>query len=309
VACLAAVAFATAACTPSTDSDDLDRTFSAQMASSWHWVGDPQRVQIGLLASDADGVHRVSGGTIDLAFAYLGTDGGAEPVAGPTATADYIPVPGSPTADDGPGLAVGANGVYEAEDVVFGQPGFWQVTVTATIDGLGRQLVTNLGVTEESPIPAPGDRALETENLTMDSKGVPDGAIDSMAANGGEIPDPELHEWTIARAVEQGRPALVLFGTPAFCQSIFCGPEVQELQRFAAEYPDRAVYIHVEIWNDYDGQAVNEAAADWLLRGGDMTEPWLYLIGADGVIADRWGSLFDPDEVEAALEALPPMSA
>ena len=308
MACLAAVAFATAACTRSTDGDDLGRTFSAQMASSWHWVGDPQRVQIGLLASDADGLHRVSGGTIDLAFAYLGTDGGAEPVTGPAATAEYIPVPGSPTAENGPGLAVGANGVYEAEDVVFDQPGFWQVTVTASIDGLGRQLVTNLAVTEESPIPAPGDRALKTENLTMDSK-VPDGAIDSMAANGGEIPDPELHEWTIARAIEEGRPALALFGTPAFCQSIFCGPEMQELQRFAAEYPDRAVYIHVEIWNDYERQAVNEAAADWLLRGQDMTEPWLYLIGADGVIVDRWGSLFDPEEVAAALEALPPMAS
>jgi hypothetical protein len=310
LACLAAtaIAFATAACTTSTDGDDLDLSFSAQMASSWHWAGDPQRVQVGLLASDADGVRIVSGGTIDLAFAYLGTDGGADPVAGPTATAEYIPVPGSATAGDGPALTTGANGVYEAEDVVFDEPGLWQITVTASVDGVGRQLTTNLGVTEESPIPAPGDRALKTENLTLDSKGVPDEAIDSIAANGGEIPDPELHEWTIARAIEEGRPALVLFGTPAFCTSRFCGPEMEELQRFASEYPDRAVYIHVEIWKDNEAQVVNRAAADWLLRG-DMTEPWLYLIGPDGVIVDRWGSLFDSDEVAAALEALPPMSS
>ena len=44
---------------------------------------------------------------------------------------------------------------------------------------------------------------------------------------------------------------------------------------------------------------MNEGAADWLLRElpdgtPEMTEPWLYLIGADGVIADRWGPLFDP---------------
>ena len=39
-----------------------------------------------------------------------------------------------------------------------------------------------------------------------------------------------------------------------------------------------------------------------------MTEPWLYLIGPDGVIADRWGPLFDPEQVAAALDALPPMS-
>jgi hypothetical protein len=310
--CLAAVAFTTAACTRSTNTDDLERTFSAQMASSWHWVGEPQRIQIGILASDTDGVRPVSGGTIDLAFAYRGSDGGAEPAAGPTATAEFIQVPGSADPGDTPGFTTGANGVYEAEGVVFDQPGAWQVTVTATVDGVGRQLATNLGVTEESPIPAPGDRAPKTENLTLDSKGVADGAIDSMAANGGEIQDPELHEWTIARAIEADRPALVLFGTPAFCTSNFCGPEMQEVQRLAREYPDRAVYIHVEIWHRYEPpeiQEINEAAAEWLLRGQDMTEPWLYLIGADGVIVDRWGSLFDPEEVATALEALPPMSS
>jgi hypothetical protein len=57
---------------------------------------------------------------------------------------------------------------------------------------------------------------------------------------------------------------------------------------------------------------VNRAAADWLLRklpdgSQDMTEPWLFLIGPDGIVADRWGPLFDTSEVTAALDALPPM--
>jgi hypothetical protein len=129
------------------------------------------------------------------------------------------------------------------------------------------------------------------------------------------VPDPELHEVTIADAIAQGRPALVLFGTPAYCESRFCGPEVTVLQELAADHSDRAVYIHVEIWKEYrppEVQVINRGAADWLLRGTQdspqMTEPWLYLIAADGTIADRWGPLFDVDEVSAALEALPPMS-
>ena len=77
---------------------------------------------------------------------------------------------------------------------------------------------------------------LRTETLTMDSK-VRKGAIDSMADGSGEIPDPELHEWSIADAIDQGRPALVLFGTPAYCESQFCGPEVTELQRLARRVP------------------------------------------------------------------------
>ena len=56
---------------------------------------------------------------------------------------------------------------------------------------------------------------------------------------------------------------------------------------------------------------INRGAADWLLweradGTPEMTEPWLYLIGPDGVIADRWGPLFDSGEVASALETLPP---
>ena len=49
--------------------------------------------------------------------------------------------------------------------------------------------------------------ALATETLTNDSN-VRIGAIDSMADGEGEVPDPELHEITIADAIAQGaRPS------------------------------------------------------------------------------------------------------
>jgi hypothetical protein len=278
-------------------------------------VGDPQRVEIGIFGSSGEGVQIVTGGSIDLSFDYLGSDGSGDPAAGPTATADFIPVPGSGPAGGAPTLSTG-NGVYEADGVVFDQAGLWRVTVTADIDGVGRRLEATLPVAEKSAIPAPGDPAPRTENLTIDSD-VRKGAIDSRADGGGEIPDPELHRWTVADAIDRGRPALVLIGTPAYCTSRFCGPEVDELARLSEAFPDRAIYIHIEVWKEYkppDVQIVNQAAADWLLRElpdgtPEMTEPWLYLIGADGIIVDRWGSLFDPAEVEAALEALPPMAA
>jgi hypothetical protein len=307
----------TAGCTgsPEKGGDELDATFSAQMASSWHWVQDPQRVQVGIFGSDGEGVRVVTGGAIELSFEYLGADGSGEPAAGPSATADFIPVPGSEPPGDLPTLSAG-NGVYEAEGVVFDQAGLWRVTVTAEIDGVGRQLTASIPVAEESAIPAPGDPAPRTENLTIDSN-VRKGAIDSRADGGAEIPDPDLHRWTVADAIDEGRPALVLIGTPAYCTSRLCGPEVDELQRLADSYPDRAVYIHIEVWKEYrppEVQIINEGAADWLLRElpdgtPEMTEPWLYLIGADGIIIDRWGSLFDTAEVAAALEALPPMEA
>lgn len=293
---------------------NVDTSYAVEMASTWHYAGAPQRVQVGILASDANGIRPVTQGAIDLEFSYLGADGSGEPSAGPTATATYIPVPGTDASGDVPAIVTGANGIYEADAVSFDDAGLWRTTLSIEIAGVPRRLTTDFRVDAESGIPAPGMPAPKTETLALDSKNVEDESVDSMAAGGNPIPDPELHEWTIGAAIEQRRPALVLFGTPAFCTSRFCGPEVTEIQRLAVDHPDRAVYIHVEIWKDYDAQTVNKGAAEWLLRElpdgtPQMTEPWLYLIGSDGVIADRWGPLFDSADVAAALEALPPMEA
>ena len=308
------LATAAVSCSGGKDNENPGTSFSAQMASTWHYAGAPQRVEVGIVASDADGRHFVTQGTVEIAFSYLGTDGSGEPAAGPMATARYVPVPGTDASGDAPTITSGARGVYQADDVTFDQEGVWRATLSFDIDGVARDLTADFPVAQESQIPAPGMRAPKTENLTIASKGVRKGTIDSMADAGGKIPDPELHRWTIADAIAQRRPALVLFGTPAYCESQFCGPEVTELQRLAAEHPDRAVFIHIEIWKDYNAQpqVVNKGAADWLLRklpdgSQEMTEPWLFLIGSDGVIADRWGPLFDTAEVAAALEALPPM--
>ena len=108
-------------------------------------------------------------------------------------------------------------------------------------------------------LPAPGDDAFRTKNLTMDSKDVEPIAIDSRAQDDEPVPDPELHQRTIAEAVEQHRPALVLFSTPVYCVSQFCGPDVEALAQLQLPITRiGAVFIHIEIWNDFPERVVNE---------------------------------------------------
>lgn len=316
VAFLLAISLVLAACgsdgeTPSEPTGEpmqQDGQLSAAMATSDLYVRAPQRVSAGLILPDN---RLVSFGSVDFAFSYVGTaQEPADPQPGPSAVAVYVPTPGTP---EGSGAAVAtlpseARGVYQAEDVTFDRPGFWQLDVTADVQGLGvRRARKTFAVLEDAAYPAPGEPALETENLTMDSADAPLGAIDSRAVNEGDVPDPELHEWTIARALEEGRPAVVVFSTPVYCVSQFCGPVTDVVQDLADRYSDRAVFIHVEIWRDFDGQVLNRAAADWLFRDDNLTEPWLYLIDGDGTIVDRWATLFRQDEVVARLEALPRM--
>lgn len=296
------------AATGSPSTTPTGQQMAAIVATPDLYVGGPQRVSTGLVWADN---RLVSFGTVGFSFSYLGTsEAPSTPKPGPTATATFLPTPGMPAEGSGPKLTQPseARGIYEAQGVTFDVPGFWQVMVTADVQGQGTQRsVASFAVNEEPSLPAPGQPALRTENLTMASKDAPPAAIDSRYATEGRIPDPYLHRWTIARAVAEGKPALVIFATPVYCVSQFCGPETEVVQGLAKKYADRAVFIHVEIWRDFQDQVINEGAADWLYRQNNLTEPWLYLIGADGTIVDRWSSLFSTQEVEQELQRLPPM--
>ena len=282
-------------------------TLAASVASTDLASGSPQRFSLGIFSNDAEGVKLLTFGQVTFRFTFLGdgsTGSGAVPeVTGTYLSAFGMPQGGSTQAFSAPSEA---RGIYQAEGVVFDQVGVWQVDVTAEIPGSGAQTLTAaFPVAERHALPAPGDRALHTENLTMDSTGAPASAIDSRALDGADVPDPELHDTTIAAALDAHRPIVVIFATPTFCVSLMCGPEVDSVADLAERYGDRAVFIHVEIWRNAAEQVINKAAADWLLRSGNLTEPWVYMIGSDGIITDRWGPLFDQDEIAGELAQLP----
>ena len=282
----------------------------AIMATTDLYVGAPQRVAVGLPLDDG---RLVSFGSVEFSFSFLGTKSSpATPAPGAPVTARYVATPGTPAGGTEVSITQPSQGrgVYEADNVRFDRAGYWQVAVTAAVAGGERRATAAFPVAEHPALPAPGQPALRTDNLTIRSKDAPEAAIDSRAVTDGTIPDPELHEWTIAEALRRHRPILVVFATPVYCVSQFCGPVTDAVDALSKRYADRAVFIHVEIWRDYNAQppVINKAAADWLmLPNGDLTEPWLYLIGSNGTILDRWSSLFDPTEVARELDHLPPM--
>ncbi|HEX5879295.1 MAG TPA: hypothetical protein VF468_13420, partial [Actinomycetota bacterium] len=216
----------------------------------------------------------------------------------PTIFADgrNLPTPGSP--EDGPGSrptivsAAEGRGVYAAP-VAFDRAGWWQVAAVVDLKDSGVTKATaQFQVLADHRLPAVGDQAPETRNLTMSSAGAPQAAIDSRAATTGEIPDPKLHRTTVAEAVAAGRPALVVFSSPAFRQSRFSGDLTEMVADLAGEHGDRAAFIHVELWRDFPKRELNDAAAAWLRRsGGVVTAPWVFVVGRDGRIAARFDNV------------------
>lgn len=118
------------------------------------------------------------------------------------------------------------------------------------------------------------------------------------------MPDRSLHETTVLESIKRGEPALVVVSTPVYCVSRFCGPITDMIEDLAADQPRSINFIHIEVWRDFQGQVVNRAAADWVYRGQDLTEPWVFLIDDRGEIVARWDNVATRSEIEPELEKL-----
>ena len=280
---------------------------AAQVASYELVAGRKGRFMVGLLAGDQS--RLVAFGTVQVRFAYLGEQGSAKPAGPETApvTAVFLPIPGQhlDPAATGPRFGQGSDGigVYGAPDVGFDRPGFWQVSASATIDGEPTTATAAFEVLASSPIPAPGDAAPHTDNPVAGAAGVDPRSIDSRAAAVTPIPDPELHATTVAAALDAKRPLMVVVSTPTYCQSRFCGPITDSVAALAKRYGDRMAFVHLEVWKNFDKNEVNKASAEWIYPPGttDAREPWVFVVGRDGRVTQRFDNVATDAELEQAV--------
>jgi len=292
----------------STSSTAPDKV-QASVASYDLAAGPASRFILGIF-NEAKGP--VGYGTVPFSFFFLGENSASgTPQPGPTATAGYIPLPGSPPH---PGdtskpayLPTSERGVYAA-DVAFDKPGFWGVTATLDLGG-PQKVSTAFKVLAKHAVPAVGDQAPATQNLTTSTPGAPPGAVDSRASATTPVPDPELHQTTVAQALAEKRPVLLVISTPTYCVSLFCGPVTDMVAGLAKDYANRARFIHIEVWKDFKAQQLNDAAKEWIARtpDQDINEPWVWLIGPDGKIQARFDNVVSRSELEPLLQKLPPM--
>lgn len=283
---------------------------SAQLASYDLAAGSPQRVIVGLVGTEG---RLVSFGTVSFAFGYLGT---RENPASTTrvasrATATWMPIPGqkvTATATE-PRMVEPSEGVgvYAAPGVVFDQPGFWGVEVGLELDGKKLEVQTQFEVAAKHLVVAPGDDAPRSENLLPGATDAPAKAVDSRAESNGAVPDPELHRQTVAAALATGRPTMVVISTPVYCVSRFCGPITDLVQRLAQQSADRLNFVHIEVWRNFEDKQLAKAAAEWIYPPGaeGANEPWVFLVGGDGKVLQRWDNVASETELSAAIQQLP----
>lgn len=179
-------------------------------------------------------------------------------------------------------------GVYVSEPV-FDVPGIWSA-VALTQD---RRVKFSLQVKDAAEAPTIGSVAPVAPSPT---KAEPL-RVKPICTR---IPRCPLHETSLDALAGSGRPIVVLFATPALCQSAYCGPVLDELLELTGDYEDRVDFAHVEIYRSNTGADVSPTVEAW----GLPSEPWLYSIDPSGIIQGRLDGAFGGDEMTTLIEAL-----
>ncbi|MDP9227549.1 MAG: hypothetical protein M3M99_00655 [Actinomycetota bacterium] len=112
------------------------------------------------------------------------------------------------------------------------------------------------------------------------------------------VPPGTMHEVDFEDVLGR-EPIVLLFATPALCQSRICGPVVDVAEQVNRDYGDQVAFIHQEVYNDNEIQKGTRPQ----LQAYDLpSEPWLFVIDANGIIRTAIEGAFSVDELTAAVE-------
>jgi hypothetical protein len=195
------------------------------------------------------------------------------------------------------GEGLEGKGVYVAW-FHFDAPGLWQSQVQVRLpDGTQDTIAQQFGVRNVTEVPMVGQPAPRSHNPT--AADVPDVSyIDS-----GQPPD-DMHAVSIADAIAQHRPTLVVFATPAFCQSATCGPLVNAVQAMEPAFRDRLTFIHVEVYTGFKPDPSQRKLAPTMTEWHLQTEPWVFVIDRSGAVASVFEGPAATDELKQAVDQL-----
>lgn len=200
-------------------------------------------------------------------------------------------------------------GVYVAV-LDFPHAGDWGVEMLASPGGgQERRSRRTFSVSANTTTPALGSAAPPSDTPTA-----PDLAGVALISSDPE-PDPTFYRLSVRDAIAAGIPFVVVFSTPAFCTSRTCGPALELAKSVAPDYAGRVNFVHVEPYelesidghlqlrSDTAGSSiVVSAVEEW----GIPSEPYVFVVDADGNVAAKFEGPADTTELAAALDAVLP---
>jgi len=190
-----------------------------------------------------------------------------------------------------------AKTVYVVPKVNFTSNGPWLVVAMLKgPKGLEASRVPSPDVGAFPKIPQVGQRPPRITTLTAADVGGDLAKIDT------RVPPDQMHKVDFAEVLGK-QPVVLIFATPALCQSRVCGPVVDVAQQVADEYEGRADFIHQEVYVENEpSKGIRPQLKAFHLE----TEPWTFLVDRHGIIRDRLEGAYGVAELEAAMKTIVP---
>jgi hypothetical protein len=242
---------------------------------------EPGDLRVSFLVTDAEGRPL----TLPTARVFVSEGLDAPPFLETEAKLERIGVPGGDEAD--------ATHIYVA-NLKLTRPGTYWMLAEPEGGSEKVQALGNIVVVKNDPAPDVGDPAIASDTPTLASDGSNASSITTRTP-----PDESLLQFSVADSLKAKVPFVVTFATPKFCASRTCGPVVDVVEEVQRRLEDENVrFIHVEVYEDNDpAKGFNRWLEEWDLP----TEPWTFLVGADGKIAARFEGTVSVDELETAV--------
>lgn len=239
----------------------------------------PGRVRFTFLVVDGQG------GLVTRPSARIWVARGLEerPFARATARSEEIGVEGSDPAD--------AEAIF-VTNLQLQEPGtYW--LLAEPVGGRKIQAVGTVVVKERTAAPDIGEAAPPSQTPTLATA-----TLDELSTS--RVPDPELYRSSVADALADRAPFVVVFATPKYCASRTCGPVVDVVSTVRRDHAGSGIrFIHVEIYEDNDpAKGENRWVREWKLP----SEPWVFVVGADGKVRDRFEGTVSVRELDASVQ-------
>ncbi|HEX2416245.1 MAG TPA: hypothetical protein VHJ37_13625 [Thermoleophilaceae bacterium] len=189
-----------------------------------------------------------------------------------------------------------AKSVYVAR-IPFDTPGEYEVLGITRLDDrlvAATSAVASLPVLDVSAdtIPREGDKAPRIHTQTEADVGGDIASIDT------RIPPSSMHSSDFADVLGK-KPAVLVFATPALCQSRVCGPVVDIAESVKASKEGEGVeFIHQEVFVD---NRIDKGLRPQLTEFNLQTEPWLFAVDRSGKVAARLEGAFSERELVDAI--------
>ena len=261
------------------------------LAALWRAPGD----DVAVVPATAD----FGPGTVR--YAFLVVDGQGRVVTRPTAriwvARGRLEKPFTRTIARSESIGVG--------DVEQGEPGEIFVTrlrldepgtywlLAEPVGGRKIQAIGNVVVKPRTHAPDVGAPAVASRTPTLETA-----TLEELTTS--NVPDRELYRASVADALAAKAPFVVVFATPKYCTSRTCGPVVDVVSAVRRRYAGSPIrFLHVEI---FEGNDPTKGENQWVREWKLPSEPWVFLVGADGTVRERFEGTVSVRELDDAVK-------